>query len=178
MFPTRVGEEPFHISCAVNPPNTPIIERRMTQFRYTAQKAGGEVYRAVAEAPDRFALYEVIRREGGTVLAVQEDNTRNIWSIAYWNAKISTVPEQEKILFARNLGTMLKAGLALSRALSVIERQTKQPKFSFILANIGGEVRRGAAFHEALAKYPAVFPRIFIAMVKAGEEGGDLPAAL
>ncbi|HET8581371.1 MAG TPA: type II secretion system F family protein [Candidatus Paceibacterota bacterium] len=150
----------------------------MTQYRYTAQKMGGETYTGAAEAPDRFALYEMIRREGGKVVSVEEDSTSKKLSFAYWNAKIATVPEREKILFARNLAAMLKAGLALSRALSVIERQTRQAKFASVLAQIGSEVRRGTSFHDALAQYPHVFSRIFIAMVKAGEESGNLPGSL
>jgi type IV pilus assembly protein PilC len=150
----------------------------MVQFRYTAEKSGGEIYNGAAEAEDRFALYETIRREGGKVLSVKEERANNYWSFSYWNMLISTVKEQDKILFARNLSAMLTAGLALSRALSVIERQTRAPKFSSVLANIGSSVRRGSSFHEALQIYPNVFPRIFVAMVKAGEEAGDLTGAL
>ena len=150
----------------------------MVQFRYTAEKPGGEVYHGASEAPDRFELYQMIRREGGRVIEVKEENTKNIWSFSYWNAKISTVKQQDKILFARNLAAMLTAGLSLSRALSVIERQTSQPKFSSVLANVGSAVRRGSSFSVSLENYPGVFPRLFIAMTRAGEEGGDLPGAL
>lgn len=150
----------------------------MTQFRYTAEKPGGEIYRGASEAADRFALYEMIRREGGKIISVKEERVNDYWSFNYWNSLISTVKEQDKILFARNLSAMLTAGLALSRALSVIERQTKQAKFGSVLANIGSAVRRGTSFHEALEGYPGVFPRIFVAMVRAGEEAGDLTGAL
>lgn len=150
----------------------------MAKFKYTAQKTGGEIYRGIADAEDRFALYETIRREGGKVISVEEDSSTSPWSFSYWNAKLSTVRTQDKILFARNLAAMLKAGLALSRALSVIQRQTRQPKFKSVVEEIGGDVGRGTSFHQALEKFPHVFPRIFIAMVKAGEEGGDLPGAL
>lgn len=150
----------------------------MVQFRYTAEKPGGEVYNGAADVPDRFELYQMIRREGGKVLEVKEERTDNPWSFSYWNARISTVKQQEKILFARNLSAMLTAGLALSRALSVIERQSKQGKFARVLANIGSEVRRGSAFSVALEQQSGVFPRLFIAMTRAGEEGGNLPGAL
>ena len=157
---------------------TPRILITMVQFRYTAEKSGGEIYHGASEAADRFALYEMIRREGGKVISVKEERANNYWSFDYWNSLISTVKEQDKILFARNLSAMLTAGLALSRALSVIERQTKQAKFSSVLANVGSAVRRGTSFHEALEAYPRVFPRIFIAMVRAGEEAGDITGAL
>ncbi|TSC86945.1 MAG: Uncharacterized protein G01um10148_50 [Parcubacteria group bacterium Gr01-1014_8] len=150
----------------------------MSRFTYTAEKPDGEVYKGVAEARDRFELYSVVRREGGRIISVDEDRANQWLSIAYWNAKISTVTEYERILFARNLGAMLTAGLALSRALSVLERQTRNPKLSNVISQLSSEVRRGDAMHAALAKFPYIFSKLFIAMVRAGEEGGDLPQSL
>lgn len=150
----------------------------MARFSYTAQKQGGEVYTGVAEARDRFDLYGVVRREGGTIISVTEDNATNIWNIRYWNAKITSVPEHEKITLARNLGAMLKAGLPLSRALSVTERETRNPRLGAAVAQISSDVRRGEALHASFAKFSSLFPKLFIAMVRAGEEAGDLPGAL
>ena len=73
---------------------------------------------------------------------------------------------------------MLSAGLSLARALSVLERQTKNAKMSAILSQIASDVRHGDTLHGALAKNPSVFHRLFVAMVRAGEEGGDLSQSL
>jgi type IV pilus assembly protein PilC len=150
----------------------------MTKFVYTAEKSDGEVYKGTAEAADRFELYSIVRREGGKIVSVNEDAGSNKWSIAYWNSKFSSVKEYDKILMARNLGAMLGAGLSLSRALSVLERQTKNPKLSATIGEVAGDVRRGESLHASLAKFPKVFANIFVAMVRAGEEGGDLPSSL
>lgn len=149
----------------------------MTKFVYTAEKSDGEIYKGVAEAADRFELYTVVRREGGKIVSVNED-AANKWSFSYWNAKFTTVKEYDKILLARNMGAMLSAGLSLSRALSVLERQTKNPKLSEVISQVASDVRRGESLHASLAKFPHIFPNIFVAMVRAGEEGGDLPASL
>lgn len=150
----------------------------MSQFSYTAERNDGEVYRGTAEAADRFELYRIIRREGGKILSIEEDRTSNIWSLSYWSAILSTVKEQDKILFARNLGAMLGAGLALARALAVLERQTTNPKLAATIAGIASDVRRGDALDIALGKFPRVFSPLFTAMVHAGEEGGDLSGTL
>src|ERR1044072_8619749 len=100
----------------------------MTKFVYTAEKSDGEAYKGTADAADRFELYSIVRREGGKIVSVNEDAGSNKWSMSYWNGKFSSVKEYDKILMARNLGAMLGAGLSLSRALSVLERQTKNPK--------------------------------------------------
>lgn len=150
----------------------------MARFSYTAEKADGDVYRGVADVRDRFELYELVRREGGRILGLTEEGRDSIFSIHYWNAKFSSVREHDKILFARNLGAMLSAGLSLARALSVLERQTRNPRFSSVIGDIANGVKRGDALNVSLGKFPHVFPRLFIAMVRAGEEGGDLPGSL
>lgn len=149
------------------------------RFSYTAEKAGGEMYHGIAEANDRFELYQIVRREGGHLTGLQEESAANrYFTVAYWNERFTTVSEQDKILFVRNLGSMIKAGLPMSRALSVIMRQSKNPKFKNVIAEVGSSVRRGDTLHVALSKFPTIFSKLMIAMVRAGEEGGDLPSAL
>ncbi|HWP61143.1 MAG TPA: type II secretion system F family protein [Candidatus Paceibacterota bacterium] len=150
----------------------------MTKFSYTAEKSGGEVYRASAEAQDRFALYDIVRREGGKILSLEEESGGGRWNVARWNLLLARVKEYDKILFARNLGAMLSAGLALARALAVMERQSANPKLARIMSDLAGDVRRGTTLHEALGKARGVFSPLFIAMVKSGEESGDLPGTL
>ncbi len=150
----------------------------MAHFSYTAEKTDGEVYKGVAEATDRFELYQIIRREGGRVITVNEDQSNNKFSIRYWNSKLTTIKEYDKILFTRNLGAMLGAGLSLARALSVLERQTKNPRLAATIAQLASDVRHGDTLHAALGKFPRVFARLIVAMVRAGEEGGDLSASL
>lgn len=150
----------------------------MAHFSYTAEKSDGEIYKGFAAAPDRFALYDIVRHEGGRILSVDEDRDRSIWNLAYWNVKLASVREYDKVLLARNLGAMLSAGLSLSRALAVLDRQTKNARLASVVAEVASDVRRGTTLHESLAKFPRVFSRLMVAMVRAGEESGDLPAAL
>jgi type IV pilus assembly protein PilC len=150
----------------------------MARFTYTAEKSDGEIYKSTAEAADKFELFTLVRREGGKIVSVDEESRRGWISFTYWNNKLSTVKEYDKILTARNLGAMLGAGLSLARALTVLERQTKNKKLAEVLSQVGGDVRRGDTLHAALEKYPHVFSHLFAAMVRAGEEGGNLAEAL
>src|SRR3989344_3929419 len=150
----------------------------MARFTYTAEKADGEVYKGVAEAGDRFELYGIVRQEGGKIISLEEQGGNGWLSMTYWNSFLSRISEYEKILFARNLGAMLSAGLALARALSVMERQIKNPRMAVTVSEIASAIRRGDTLNTALAKSPRVFSKLFVAMVRAGEEGGDLPASL
>lgn len=136
------------------------------------------MYNGKAEARDRFELYDVVRREGGRIMSLTEERARGPLTLSYWNAKISSVPEYEKVLFARNIGAMLGAGLSLARALAILERQTKNARLREVVGELSGAVRRGETLHSALAHFPNVFSRLFVAMVRAGEEGGELSQSL
>ncbi|KKW22813.1 MAG: Type IV pilin [Candidatus Kaiserbacteria bacterium GW2011_GWC2_52_8b] len=150
----------------------------MAHFTYSAERADHELYRGRTEAADRFDLYEIIRREGGRLVSFSEVGSHDWFDLAYWNARISTIKEYDKILFARNLGAMLGAGLSLARALAVMERQTKNLRFLNTISQITNDIRHGDALNIALGNYPHTFSRLFVAMTRAGEEGGDLSGSL
>lgn len=84
----------------------------------------------------------------------------------------------DKMAFARNLATMIKAGLPLSRALGVLGKQTKKPAMKKVIRAVGEAITRGESLHAALAAHPRVFSSLFVAIVKAGEESGNLHEAL
>lgn len=151
----------------------------MARFNYTAEKNDGEIYKGTAEAKDRFDMYEMIRREGGHLLRLEESKGGlDFLSMDGLNRRFGRIPMQEKILFARNMGSMLQAGLPLSRVLAVIERQTKNVRLRDVVAEIAQDVHHGLTLHDALQKHVEIFSGLMVAMVRAGEEGGDLASAL
>lgn len=150
----------------------------MAHFSYTAEKNDGEIYKGVAEAQDRFELYGIVRGEGGRIVSVKEEHSDVPWHYSYWNKRFSGVSEYEKVLFARNLGSMLSAGLALSRALAVIQRQARNARLITIVDELESDVRRGDTLHAAMGKFPDMFSPLFVAMTRSGEEGGTLPQSL
>lgn len=148
------------------------------KYRITIHKEGAPDERRVVEAPSRFAVYEQIQKEGGMVTELSE--TGDMFKVPSWlliNIG-QTVKRDEIILVAKNLSAMLAAGLSLSRALSVIERQSGNKNLKTVAAGISESVKKGSSFHEALAAYPAVFPKLFVAMARAGEESGSLAESL
>ncbi len=156
----------------------------MTLFHFTALRQGGETFSGEREAKDKHALVEALRAEGATALSVEEGRDRGGStgrSLMTMNVKIpffSGVPAIEKILFARNLSAMISAGLSLSRALAVLEKQTRNAAMKETIAGIERSVRQGRLLHDAFADYPKVFSTMFVAMTRAGEESGSLPDSL
>tara|TARA_B100000745_G_scaffold63630_2_gene37615 strand:+ start:4645 stop:5874 length:1230 start_codon:yes stop_codon:yes gene_type:complete len=153
----------------------------MSKFTYTGKdKKGNKVTRTVSAA-DRFAVYDIARQNEHVVDKVQSYSRfhlkkfLNIESINYF---ISRVKTDELVMMTRNLGSMLEAGLPLSRALSVIERQSTNPRLKGIVKVVSERIQMGDQFNEALSQYPKVFSNLYVAMVRAGEESGGLSEAL
>jgi len=131
----------------------------------------------VVEAASRFAVYEQVEKEGLSIVDVQEGGGNKM--PAWTQMTIGTgVKTDEKITFTKNLAAMISAGLPLTRALSVIDRQTKNKALKKIVMDLESEVKKGSSFHEALARHRKIFSELFIAMTKAGEESGTLADSL
>lgn len=152
------------------------------RFKFKAIKQSGESYEGTREAPDKFTLYKELKNKNETVVyaeLISEKSFSGLWKkLSSVLTKIGSVSAQDKISFARNLGAMIQAGLSLPRALFVLERQTKNRQFKKIINGVAEEIKKGTALAEALKNYPKVFSALFVAMVKAGEEGGTLANSL
>jgi type IV pilus assembly protein PilC len=146
----------------------------MPTFKYKALKKGeSESYEGKVEAKDRFEIYGIVRKEGAQVLSVTEVTGSDAF-MNKLNTMVSRVSMSEKIIFFRNLGAMIKAGLPLSRALNVMERQTKKIKYKEVLSDVQSEIQKGGDLNAALNKHPDTFSPLMVAMIKAGEESGSL----
>ncbi len=148
------------------------------KYRATIRKEGVPDETRIIDAPSRFALYDQVQKDGGVVTALSEVG-KGFRFPAWFSITIGTgVKRMEIIRMAKNMSAMLSAGLSVSRALSVIERQSSNKRVKAIATGLAESVKKGSSFHEALAAYPKVFPELFVAMVRAGEESGSLADSL
>ena len=147
------------------------------KFSVVLKKADGSEEKRVMDAASRFAVYEAAEREGATVVSVAEGGVGLMQKLSTVSFGVG-INTMQRITFTKNLAAMLSAGLTLSRALSVINRQTTNPSLKRIVTDLEGKVKEGSSFYEALAAHPKVFSKLFIAMTKAGEESGTLSESL
>ncbi len=148
----------------------------MPIFTYRAKKMSGEEKGGVREAKDRFELARFLRQEEYTLISFKEKKKKKRSSFNF--AGLIGVSVSAKIIFSRNLGVMISAGLPLTRALDILSRQTKNKKFKKIILALIESVQKGVPLSEAMKIYPNVFSSLFIAMVKVGEESGKLSESL
>jgi type IV pilus assembly protein PilC len=152
----------------------------MPYFFYKAKKLGGEVYKAELEAKDRYDLYKIVKESGDEIVDIKEKREKGALTKGF-NISLPflhNINTHEKIIFARNLGSMISAGLAMSRALSVMERQTKNKELKKILISLQKGISEGKTLSESMSQFKNVFSSIFISMVRAGEQSGTLAESL
>ena len=147
-------------------------------FFYRGKSERGNITDGVLEAPDRFSLARDLRSRGNIPLSIREKSESFADKISIFTNIFSKISVNEQIILTKNLSGMLRAGLSLYRALSVLEKQTKNPKLSKILTSLSGDINSGGTLSSGLSKFPDVFSKLFISMTRAGEESGNLAGAL
>ncbi len=148
----------------------------MATYVYTARKDRGGMLTGEASGDSKQAVVADLKRKGMTVLKLEEKRgALSIQSLLESSTKIKT---RDKAVFARQFATMIQSGLAVLRALYVLEEQTQNPRFKKIIASLRGDVEAGMSLSDAMERYPVAFDKLYVSMVRAGEVGGSLDQSL
>lgn len=145
------------------------------KFRFKAVKKDGGKYEGVKDSNDKISLYEELKLEGDTLIFASEITKSRF---EFYIPFIDSVPEHQKIIFARNLGSMIKAGLSLAKGLNILKKQITNKRFQKVIESLEAGIRKGSSLSDACSEYPNEFPKLFVSMVKAGEESGKLAESL
>ncbi len=153
----------------------------MPKFTYIGEDGSGSKVKRTVSAADRYAVYDIARTEGHRISSIEAEdgvNLKRLLNVEKMNYYLSRVSGDELVMMTRNLGSMLLAGLTVTRALSVIERQSTNPRLKGIIKRIIERINNGDQFNEALREFPETFSDLYVAMIKAGEESGNLAESL
>ncbi|HVX56164.1 MAG TPA: type II secretion system F family protein [Candidatus Saccharimonadales bacterium] len=144
----------------------------MLNFTYEAKDAkSGKKIKAQVQADNEQAAAKLIREQGYTPLSIKAERPGGGFGLH----RIST---KDKVLFSRQLSTLINAGLPLVQSLRQVSQQTTNKNLQIVINQIITDVEAGKAFSAALEKHPTVFNHVFISMVAAGEASGTLDSGL
>jgi len=148
-------------------------------FSYKAKLKNGEIIKGNIESNDRFSAARELKGQNLIPLMISKKKVFFVDNFSDFLDKfILKVSNQEKIILTKNLSGMLKAGLSISRSLSVLEKQAKNKGLRKTLNSIKEEIDKGNSFSAGLEKFPNTFSGLFISMTRAGEESGNLSGVL
>lgn len=148
----------------------------MLTFNYTARDpATGQKVSAQVQAENETAAAKLIQKEG---LAPIEISPIGAGSDNFFSRLRHRVKTKDKIIFSRQMSTLINAGLPLVQSLRNVNTQTQNKAFKVVINQIISDIEGGSSFSEALKKHPRVFNSIYISLVASGEASGTLDKSL
>ncbi|WP_152483465.1 type II secretion system F family protein [Halomonas sp. THAF5a] len=114
------------------------------------------------------------RNEVESLLANQNIVVKSIRRKSGFGSGMGKIKPRDIMLFARQMATMIRAGVPVLQAFQVVAESLKKPAMSALVQELMNEVAAGASFSEALKRHPQHFDRLFANMVEAGEQSGSL----
>ncbi len=148
----------------------------MQQFTYTAKDPTGQLIHADVDATDEKEAVKLITAKQLFPLEVnQKAGALHISFIEKFTHRISV---KEKVVFTRQLATMVKAGLPIAKALRLLQEQVTNPKLKEVVQSLSANIEGGTSLSQAFRQYIDLFGPIYISMVEAGEASGNLDDVL
>lgn len=149
-------------------------------YAYTARDGSGKLVKGKLEAGTESAVVAKLRAIGVSPINIAESNAGSGINrdISFGSFGVKRVGGKDLAVMARQMATMIGAGLSLIRTLSILSEQTENKELARLLGLIRTDVESGSALSDSMAKHPTVFPALMIHLVRSGETGGFLDTAL
>lgn len=157
----------------------------MPSFEYQVKDKAGKDIQGVLDAEDSTDLVKKLKAQGYLVIRVQEvKKAAPILSVEKGapqkkaGGKRGNIKLDDLVVFARQMATLVAAGIPLVQALDILAEQMDKEKFRLVLRKMHLDVQSGMSFSEAMQSHQKVFSSLFIHMVRAGETSGRLEEIL
>lgn len=148
----------------------------MGKFKYFARDKNGREVKGDIEARDPEAVSDILHDQGLIIVSIKEASFLDPSRFAEIN--IGGLPMKEKVVFMRQMATMISSGLPLNRALEIMVEQSANPMFKKVLVNVSTAVQSGKSLSVSFREQEDVFDNITLNLIEAGEESGNLEVIL
>ncbi|MBH0199108.1 MAG: type II secretion system F family protein [Nitrospira sp.] len=142
----------------------------MATFAYVGRSKSGTVKKGELVAKSRDEAVEQLRKQQVVVTSLEEKAAKQGFSFQLG----SGVGEKDLVVFTRQFGTMINAGLPLIQCLEILSTQSESAALRTAVGEIKVQVEGGATFSDSLKKHSKIFDDLYVNMVHAGEVGGLL----
>ena len=146
----------------------------MPIYNYTALKQGKEIVTGEITASNLKDARDVVRKMGLVPTKITEFNDVKIKKAA----SLAPLTLTEKIDFISTFQILLSSGIPAVESLMFMEQEAARKKIRDMAKTLKNQIMAGSTFADTLARYPQVFGYIFIGLIKAGEEAGELEKTL
>ncbi|MBI2018648.1 type II secretion system F family protein [Candidatus Daviesbacteria bacterium] len=147
----------------------------MAEFIYKARDMQGADHTGDIKTPDIRSAATLLRKKGLIVISIK---SKGVPSVKFLDKFLNRVSFTELVIITRQLATMISSGLVLSEAVDILEEQQTNKTLKKALEEISQDIKGGLTLAQALGKYPDIFPKLYINLVKSGEASGKLDQVL
>ncbi|MBD65502.1 MAG: type II secretion system protein GspF [Halobacteriovoraceae bacterium] len=148
----------------------------MPIFQYKAIDNTGKEFKDSITAESIIQAKSKVRSQGVMIINITEKKSKAKGSSSFSFGKKVNV--NDLAMMTRQLATLVRAKIQIVEALSALQDQVENEHLRVILSEVKQDVNQGASLAKALAKHPKVFSNVYINMVEAGEESGNLEIVL
>ncbi len=146
----------------------------MLSYQYTARDpATGRHMKAEVQADSEASAVKLVQHEGLVLI-----DLKLVGSGGGFKGRFSRVHTKDKVLFSRQLATLINAGLPLVQSLRSVSTQTTSKPLKVVVNQVITDVEAGSSLASSMGKHPEVFNKIYISLITAGETSGTLDKAL
>lgn len=143
----------------------------MASYAYRAVDGEGLIQRGKADAMNSVDLELRLRRMGLDLVTFDETKKSGFMGEA-------RVTRKELITFCFHLEQLMSAGVTVIEALTDLRDTVDSPSFKQIVGGVLEDIEGGLKLSQAMEKHPGAFDRVFVALIRTGEETGQLPEVL
>ena len=148
----------------------------MPTYAYKARNSSLQLVEGALEGANSSAVVDLLRGQGLTPVDIREvaasaAKTSAGWNVALLRQKVSHI---DRLLFSRQLHTLLKSGVPIMRALNGLQEAAINPEMKRVIGEIRESLEGGRELSLALARHPRVFSPFYLSMVRVGEATGLL----
>lgn len=158
------------------------MKNNMAIFSYKAADYNGKIVKGFLEADDDKGVVAKLDSMGYIPIRInpagKEKRKYRLDVSDVFSNIFKRISGKDVMLFTQDLATLLEAGLPLDRSLLILTEVTEKDKFKEIIKDILKTVQGGSYLSDALSKYPRIFSKFYVNMVRAGEAGGVLEPVL
>jgi type IV pilus assembly protein PilC len=146
-------------------------------FHYNSIDGTGRKVKGTVEAPNETVATHMLRQRGEVPLQLTAAGQGLNMDLKIPGLR-TRVNLKDLAVFARQFATMTASGMSLLRSLSILEEQTTSAALKRTVAEVRMDVAAGVSLSSAMGKHDKIFPRLMVAMIRAGETGGMIDQAL
>ena len=147
----------------------------MKKYNYEARdSASNKIVKSVVQADSENAAAKLLTAQGFVPLKIElQDDKTNFF--ARFSGRITT---KDRVVFTRQLATLIGAGLPLAQSLRTVQEQTTNKRMQEIVQEIISDVEGGKSLSDSFAKHPEAFNKVYVALISAGETSGTMDDSL